>query len=155
MNITYSHTITANEVNTIRKAIGWRQFNIEQLQAELDGSAFIVAAYDGNNAIGMARLLWAGGVDAHIYNILMPQYQNQGVENELITRIFSFLRSKLKPGFGIQVDIKAWGNQEALYKQIGFQVSTTEQRGVPMHICLTNEIELTDKFFKQIDFKEK
>ena len=147
MNITYTNTITVNEVNAIRKSMGWRQDNPEQLQAGLDGSALIVAAYDKDMAIGMARLIWDGGGGASISNILVPEYINRGVEGELIIRILNFLRSKLKPGFGIQVDIRAWGGQESMYESLGFQISTTERRGMPMHICLTNQIELTDAMF--------
>lgn len=32
---------------------------------------------------------------------------------------------------------------------------TPENRDVPMQICLTNQVELTDKMFKQMDYKEK
>lgn len=152
MDITFKNVIKVDEVNSIRKSMGWRQDHPEQLQAALDGSAFIVAAYDKDKAIGMARLIWDGGGGASISNILNPEYRNQGVENELITRILNFLRDKLKPGFGIQVDIRAWSGQESLYESLGFQLSTVERRGVPMHICLTEQIELTDKMFKQMGF---
>lgn len=81
--------------------------------------------------------------------IVIPKYQMQGIENEIINRIFDFLRAKLKPGFGIQVDIKAWNEQQAVCENLGFQISTTQRRGIPMHICLTNQIELTDTMFKQ------
>lgn len=97
----------------------------------------------------MLSLIWDGGIVALIPNILVvPEYQMQGIETEMITRIFDFLRAKLKPGFGIQVDIKAWNNTEHFMKSLGFQVSTPQLRGVPMHICLTKQIELTDAMFK-------
>jgi len=93
---------------------------------------------------------------ALIPNILVvPEYQMQGIETEMITCIFDFLRAKLKPGFGIQVDIKAWNNTERFYENLGFQISTPQLRGVPMHICLTNQIELTDAMFKQMQFSTK
>ncbi len=152
MDIDYRDEITVGEVNAIRKSMGWRQDNPEQLQAALDGSAFIVAAYDGDQAIGMARLIWDGGGGASISNILSPEYTSQGVEGALITRLLDYLRGKLKPGFGIQVDIRAWSGQEPFYESLGFQLSTPERRGIPMHICLTNQIELTDKMFGQMGF---
>ena len=156
MYVVYKNTITADEVNTIRKSMGWRQILPEQLQAGLDGSALITAAYEENKTIGMARLSWDGGYSAVISDILIiPEYRNKGIENKLITNILDFLRNQLKSGFGIQVDIRAWNNDEALFESLGFQVSKKEQRGVPMHICLTNQIELTDAKFKQIEFSEK
>lgn len=156
MNITYTNTIKANEVNSIRASVGFRQIHPEQVKAGLNGSAVIVAAYDRDKAVGMSRLIWDGGTVALIQDILvLPEYQMQGIETEMITRIFEFLRAKLKPGFGIQVDVKAWNNQEQFYKSFGLQVSTPQQRGVSMHICLTNQIELTDAMFKQCEFSTK
>ena len=156
MNVIYKNDISVEEVNAIRKSMGWRQDNTEQLQSALDGSALIVAAYEGNKAIAMARLIWDGGGGASISNIqIMPEYRNTGIEKELISQILDYLRERLKPGFGIQVDIRSFGDQEPLYEDIGFQISTKERRGVPMHICLTNQIELTDKMFKQMGYEEK
>lgn len=156
MEIIYTNTITEENVNSIRAAVGFRRIHPEQLQASLDGSAFIIAAYDRNRAVGMARLIWDGGSVALIHDILVvPEYQMQGIEAELITHIFNFLNSKLKPGWGIQVDVRAWGHQEKIFQSLGFQVSTPQQRGIPMHICLTNQIELTDAMFKQCEFSAK
>lgn len=156
MNITYTHTITADEVNSIRASVGFRQIHPEQVKAGLDGSTIIVAAYDHDKAVGMSRLIWDGGTVALMQDVLVvPEYQMQGIETEMITRIFYFLRDKLKPGFGIQVDVKVWKNQEQLYENLGFQVSAPQQRGVSMHICLTDQIELTDAMFKQCGFSTK
>lgn len=156
MNITYASSITANEVNSIRASVGFRQIHPEQIKAGLHGSAVVVAAYYRDVAIGMSRLIWDGGTVALIQDILVvPQYQMQGIEIEMITRICDFLSSKLKPGYGIQVDAKVWSNQEEIFEQLGFQVSTPQRRGVPMHVCLTNRIELTDAMFKQCEFGTK
>jgi len=153
--INYKNTITVDEVNTIRKAMQWRQDNPKQLQASLYGSALIVAAYDQSKAVGMARLLWDGGGCASITSILLPEYKKIGIETELIQRILVYLQEKLQPGYGIQVDVRAWEGQESIYKDLGFQLSTVERRGIPMHICLTNQIELTDRMFEQTGVKEE
>ena len=156
MNIVYKNTVSADEINFLRKSVGFRQILPEQLIAGLNGSAFIVSAYDENKLIGMSRLIWDGGIVALIPNILiLPEYKDQGIEKEMITLIIDFLKSKLKPGFSIQLDIKAWDGQESLCESLGFQISTKERRGVPMHICLTDQIELTDEMFKQCEFSEK
>lgn len=156
MEITYTNKITEENVNFIRAAVGFRRIHPKQLQASLEGSAFIVAAYDQNRAVGMARLIWDGGSVALIHDLLVvPEYQMQGIEAELITQIFDFLNSKLKPGWGIQVDVRAWDYQEKICESLGFQVSTPERRGIPMHICLTDQIELTDAMFMQCGFSAK
>lgn len=153
MNITYTNTVSAEEVNLLRASVGFRQILSEQLNAGLKGSALIVSAYDKSRIVGMARLIWDGGTVALITDVLvLPEYKMQGIEEGLIMRLLDFLRSKLKAGFGIQVDVKAWNGQEEFYENLGFRLSTHERRGIPMHICLTDQIELTDAKFKQCEF---
>ena len=152
MNVTYKNTITVDEINSIRKSMGWRQNDPDQIQEGLDKDELIIATYDEDRAVGVITSRNGGMTGPWI----TPEYQFQGIENELITRVFDFLRSKLKPGQGISIGISAWNEyQIALYESLGFQISTLELRGVPMHICLTNQIELTDKKFKQMDFREE
>jgi len=155
MTITYKNKITVDEVNSIRKSMGWRQIHPEQQQANIDGNVLIVAAYDGDIAIAMAGLRWNGGSFANINIILNPSYQNRGIEKDLVAQVFDFLRGKLKPGFGIQIDMNVPSGQEALYENLGFIKSTPENSGIPMRICLTDQIELTDKMFKKMNFNEK
>lgn len=156
MSITYKNTLSAEEVNFLRKSVGFRQILPEQLNAGLNGSALIVSAYDQHQIVGAARLIWDGGIAALITDVLvLPEYKMQGIEEGLVMRLLDFLRSKLEPGFGIQVDVKAWNDQEKFYESLGFQRSARERRGVPMHICLTEQIELTDAKFKQCEFCER
>jgi len=155
VDIIYKDTITADEFNAIRKSMGWRQHHPEQAQSDIDGNALVIAAYDGDKAIAMAGLRWNGGSFAVMNVLLNPEYQNIGIEQDFSTRIFDFLRSKLKPGFGIQIDINVCAGQETLYENLGFKYSTPENRGIPMFTCLSNQIEITDKMFKQMAYKEE
>ncbi len=153
MTIEIKNTLSSDEVNYIRKLVGFRQLHPEQLQNSIKGSSLIVSAYYNKEIIGMARLIWDGGSVAVIVDILViPDYQLKGIEKELITHILEFLKNQLKPGFGIQVDIRAWGNQEKIFEERGFQESVVKRRGMPMHICLTQQIELTDEMFRQCGF---
>lgn len=156
MKIRYTNLISTDEFNYIRASVGFRQFHPEQVKDEIEGSTLMIAAYEDEKIIGMARLLWSGGVSASIFVFVIPEYKLNGIEDEMIKKIINYLQDKLKPGFGIQVDINAFSkNQIELYENLGFEISTAEQRGVPMHICLTNQIELTDKMYKQMEFSEK
>lgn len=153
--LTYKTEISAAEVNYLRASIGFRQIHPEQIEAGLQGSSLVIAVFDGSCIIGMGRLIWDGGIVAMVNDlIVIPEYRSQNIEDEILNHIIEFLKSKLKTGFGIQVDIKAWTEQREICEKLGFQLSTTERRGVPMHICLTNQIELTDKMFRQMEYRE-
>ncbi|MBI9011011.1 MAG: hypothetical protein JEZ08_02175 [Clostridiales bacterium] len=154
MDVYIKNTISSDEVNYIRASVGFRQIHPEQVQNSLNGSSLLVSEYHEDEIVGMSRLIWDGGSVALIVDLLViPKYQMKDIEEKMITHIFDFLRKKLKPGFGIQVDIRAWGNQENKFEEIGFQKSLAQRRGIPMHICLTKQIELTDAMFKQCDFE--
>lgn len=60
MGISYANKITEEKVNVIRAAVGFRRIQPEQLKASLEGSAFIIAAYDQNRA-GVFRLMSGHG----------------------------------------------------------------------------------------------
>ena len=144
----YREAISPGEMNSLRASVGFRQIDPRQLEAGLRGSAGIAAVYAGETAAGMSRLIWDGGGVALITDVLVrPEYRGLGLEQELIERLLGFLRGQLRPGFGIQVDVRAFSGQAGLYEAMGFQVSTIERRGTPMHICLTDRIELTDARF--------
>jgi hypothetical protein len=104
MNIHYNNTITVCEVNSIRKAMGWRQILPEQMQEELDRFEFIVSAYDEDKAIGMATS------DGTV--LIIPEYQFIGIEDEFMSQIINFLLKKLKPGYGTQLDIRVWNERQ-------------------------------------------
>ncbi|HKM42601.1 MAG TPA: GNAT family N-acetyltransferase [Limnochordia bacterium] len=147
--LTYRHSITAEEVNAIRVATGYGQIHPEQLRAGFAGSTLIIAAYENEQAVGFVRLVWDGGAVALIPDILVrPEFQGRGIETKMVRLLLGFLRSKLKPGWGIQVDIRAWANR-SLYESLGFQRSMPERRGLPMHICLTNHIRQIDSGFRE------
>lgn len=152
MDILYREGMTAEEVNRLREAIGFRRIAPAQLEAGLRGSSMVLAARRGDEAVGMARLLWDGGAVALITDVIVgPDCRDQGLEQALVGRLLDFLRGRLQPGFGIQVDVRAWGRQEAVYAGMGFQPSVRERRGLPMHICLTDQIEITDGMVRQGD----
>lgn len=151
MNIIYKNEISAEQVNCLRTSIGFRQTAIDQVTAGLKGSAFAIAAYNNNEIVGMSRLIWDGGIVALIRDvIILPGYKGQGIEQEMINRILEFLRSKLLPGHGIQVDVMAWNGDAAIFEDMGFCFSLPERRGVPMHICLSNQIEISDNKYKEV-----
>lgn len=150
MSITYKSSVTPDEMNVLRASIGFHQIAPEQLAAGLAGSERVAVACDNAQTVGMARLIWDGGGVALITDVIVrPDHQSQGIEAQLVGKLLDHLRGKLRPGFGIQVDVRAWEGQEPLYHELGFTVSTRERRGTPMQICLTDQIELTDQRFGQ------
>lgn len=135
--ITYTNSITVKDYNILRVSAGWNSIHPVQAEAGLRGSALVIAANDGNRTVGTARLVWDGGYAALVKDVLvLPEYQRQGIGTAMMTRIMEYLRSNLKPGYGIQVDLMSAQGKEGFYERFGFAVRPRENRGAGMDMWI-------------------
>jgi len=140
MNIAYTNNISVEDYNALRLSAGWMTINPEQAQAGLDGSAFIVAANDGDKVVGTARLVWDGGYAALIKDVLvLPEYQGKGIGKHMMEQIISYLKQQMKPGWGIAVNLMAATGKEGFYEKFGFFSRPRNNRGAGMDMWLTKE----------------
>ena len=141
-------------MNELRKSIGFRRLHLDQISLSLQGSKKVIGVYDGEINVAMARLIFDGGSVALILDLIVkPEYENLNIEKTMIEKMLDYLKDQLKPGFGIQIDIKAWNKQVEIYEGLGFQTSEVINRGVAMHRCISQDIELTDKKYHQMAYK--
>jgi len=135
--ITYTNCIFVDDYNFLRASAGWQTIHPEQAEAGLLGSAFIVAAKDGNLTVGTARLVWDGGYAAFIKDVLvLPEYQGQGIGTAMVTKILDYLKSSLKPGYSVQVDLMSAKGKEGFYEKLGFTARPCENRGAGMDMWI-------------------
>lgn len=133
MNITYTNDISAEDCNKLRNSAGWPQIHPDQIKTGLKNSEFIVAAKDGDITVGMARLVSDGGYVVFIVDVLvLPEYQRNGIGKMMMSKIMEYIRSKLKKGYRIQVDLMAAKSRESFYEQFGFERRPNEKRGSGM-----------------------
>jgi GNAT superfamily N-acetyltransferase len=140
MSIFYTDKITTADYAVLETAVGW-EFNPEQLEACINGSAYVTAAYecpDGATAdnqtaakiIGAARIVWDFGDDAFLKDVaVLPQYQGRGVGRELILRVINFLNENIKEGWGINLDLIAANGRSGFYEKLGFGIQSSKDGG--------------------------
>ena len=140
MNITYINKISVEDYNALRTSAGWTAINAEQALAGLNGSAFVIAANDGEKTVGVARLVWDGGYAALIKDVLvLPEYQGKGIGKHMMEQIISYLKEQMKPGWGIAIDLMAAIGKEGFYEKFGFVSRPRSNRGAGMDVWLTKE----------------
>jgi len=138
MNITYKDDISVEEYNMLRTSAGWPSIQPEQAEAGLRGSALVISAKDGKLTVGTARLVWDGGYAALIKDVLvLPEYQGQGIGTAMMMQIMDFLKSRLKSGYSIQVDLMSSYGKEGFYEKFGFTVRPRKNRGAGMDLWIT------------------
>lgn len=140
MSITYKNFISPSDYNSLRECVGWGRLPLEQAQAGLKGSTFIVVACDEELAVGTARVLYDGGDAALIKDVIVaPDYQRQGIGLEMMTRIMNFLREQLKPNWGMQIDLTSTKGKEPFYRKFGFELRPNEKYGNGMVIQIKRD----------------
>ena len=59
--IEYRNTISVEDYNRIREAVGWKALDKKQAETGLKNSVFLTAAWDDGKPVGMARIVGDGG----------------------------------------------------------------------------------------------
>lgn len=138
MNIEYTNQISVKDYTLLRKAVGFREIPQHQAKTGLSNTAYQVAAMDGERTVGMARILWDGGYTAYLADVIVhPDYQEKHIGYEMVSRIVDYLKSQLKPGDGILLNLNAAKGKEPFYLKLGFDVRPNEHQGSGMSQWLT------------------
>ena len=129
MAISYVHTISAEDYHALRTIAGW-DCSLRQMQAGIDGSAYIVAAIDRGKCIGAARLVSDGGFYGIIADVVVrPEYRGAGVGKALVQSIADYIKSTLEPGETYRVNLMAAKGKEGFYEKLGFTRRPSEEFG--------------------------
>ncbi len=133
MNIEYTNKITPAEVNMLRRAVGWAEVSEEQLKKGIPNSQFIISAKDGNKTVAMARAVGDGGYFLLLVEVMvLPEYQGHGIGRHMLTEFMSFVKSYVKPGQTVSVNLMSAKGKEEFYKKFGFIERPDEKYGPGM-----------------------
>jgi len=100
--------------------VGWPDPSLHGLnlvQKVWDEAPATVAARDGEVLIGVCRAMWDGGIMAFVRSVVVhPEYQGQGVGQELLRRLLGELER-----LGVE-HISLWATEgtEHFYERFGF-----------------------------------
>lgn len=133
----YRNTLPPEDYCRLRAEMGWSPISPRQAGAGLEGSACVVACYDGEQAVGSARLLWDGGYTAYLTDVMvLPAYQGLGIGTKMVERCMLFLRIRLQPGWRFKVHLLAGQGREGFYEQFGFTPRPNENAGPAMDLWM-------------------
>ncbi len=93
---------------------------------------------DGNQTVGMARILWDGGYTAYLADVIVqPDYQGKHIGYEMVGKIVDYLKSQMESGDTIMLNLQAAKGKESFYLKLGFDVRPNDHQGSGMSQWLT------------------
>ncbi len=140
--ITYENDITVEDYNMLRSSVSWFVLDEEQAANGIRNTTFLLRAVYNNKTVGMARLISDGGYMALIADVIvMPEYQGQGIGKYMMKQILFYVKSGLKEGQTVYVNLMAAKGMERFYERFGFWLRPQEFTGSGMTIRIKPDVE--------------
>lgn len=127
------NTLTAADFIKLYESTGWGKCKEDMVQVSLKNSYATFAVMDGENVIGMARLLGDGGLAFYLKDlVILPEYQGRGIGKELLEYIQNYIRNELKDGWQTNLELMSAKGKEDFYKKFGFEERPSKYIGAGM-----------------------
>lgn len=140
MGIVYNEQMTGEEYNELRLSVNWKSLTPGQAERGLAHTTFLVAARDGEQIVGMGRMLFDFGYTAYLGDVIVrPEYQGKGIGTEIVTRLKDMVMEAAEPGDKIMFILGAAKEKEAFYEKFGFKVRPNDFSGSGMSMWRTKE----------------
>lgn len=144
MKLEWKETVTIEDYETLRQAVGWSALDREQAQTGLDHSYHLIVATVEKETVGMLRIISDGGYMALIVDVMvLPAYQGQGIGSALMEKAMSFIEQELAKGTErvVMVNLMAVKGKEAFYQKFGFVERPNDQDGAGMNRWFNKNIQ--------------
>lgn len=137
-NFTIEHNLpSAAAFKALRDVAGWGDINLKQAQQVLGNSLHGVTAYDGETAIGMARLIGDGVINAYIQDVVIaPEYRGQGVGKAVMEALIGDMRKSIPAK--CTIGLLAASGQEGFYSSFSFMTRPDKDYGAGMFAKLAD-----------------
>ena len=129
ISYTEEKTFIQADIQELFLSVGWVSGQYpSRLYKALMNSSTVVTAWDGNQLVGLVRLLDDSEMVAYMHYVLVrPDYQGQGIAGRLIEMV----KEKYKDYLYIEI-MPEESRNAAFYERHGFQVMAD---GVAMQLC--------------------
>lgn len=140
-NFTIIHDVPSAEAfKTLRDSAGWGDIRLGQARQVLANSLHGVTVYDGKTAIGMARVIGDGVINAYIQDVVIaPDYRGQGVGKAVMQALIADMRNSIPED--CTIGLMAAAGQDGFYSSFSFIPRPDKDYGAGMFAKLQN---LTD-----------
>jgi GNAT superfamily N-acetyltransferase len=129
------NSLTANEFLKLGEAVGWGKYSEEAvplIDKALRNSLYNVKVKDGDQTIGMGRLVGDGCIAWYIHDVVVqPEYQGKKIGTEIIRKLVGYAKQQDKNAI---VRLTAAIGKEGFYQKLGFQLCPNGNDGAGMAV---------------------
>lgn len=117
----------------LRAQVGWMALDRGQARLALENSLKIYMAYDGEQPVGMGRIVGDGAVICYIQDlIVVPEYQSRHVGSQLIERLIAYVTGITAENTRMMLCLMCAKGREVFYEKHGFTARPTPLLGPGM-----------------------
>ncbi|MFI8575453.1 GNAT family N-acetyltransferase [Rossellomorea aquimaris] len=125
-------TPTLNEYITLCSSVGWKEYmNFDVAGTALANSVYSVMVKDGDEVIGMGRIVGDGAIYFYIQDVVVrPDYQSKGIGKEIMDELMRYIKEHA-PSKAF-VGLFASEGKEAFYEKYDFKDYSPNMTGMFM-----------------------
>ena len=116
------NTLSPEMFLKLYSSVGWEAPCIGQVRKALENTMATFTAYDGEQAVGMVRLIGDGGMSFYIKDFAVsPAYQSKGVGTLLIDALEDYIHNTISPDWAVSLELISTKEAVPFYKGKGFE----------------------------------
>ncbi len=127
------NSITYEDYLAIRQKVNWKKLLPEQAKKALQNSLYVVGAYDGEQLVGMGRIVGDGAVISYVQDlIVVPECQQKGIGSMVLNQLITFVEQLRMDGSEMMLCLMCAKGREGFYEKHGFIARPTDALGPGM-----------------------
>lgn len=132
--LTYINTIPLADYQRLRASVGWKKLPDKQAADGLAHTFCSVCCLDGDEVIGITRLMWDYGYCAYISDVIVDErYRGRGIASKMINMATESLKDSAGEGYHIKLFLLAAPGRESFYERFGFEKRPNDREGAAMN----------------------
>lgn len=105
----------------LRESVGWTRHSRARAQRAIGRSLYIVTAAEGDQAVGMGRLV-GDGIYYLIADVAVhPLYQRRGIGGKIMEMLIGYVEKETPAGGRASIQLIAEPGKEPFYEAMGFE----------------------------------
>ena len=126
------NVLNYEEYCALRKSVDWQLFSEDQMQQALNNSLYTVSVVEGEQTVGMGRLIGDGMYYMIADIVVNPVFQKYGIGTNIMNMLQKYVEDKTPVGGRSSIQLIAEKGREPFYEKLGFKLIPHEFCGSGM-----------------------